>query len=67
MNIEFIKNEDFKGSIHFEAPPFNAGYTLCGLTLDQDDRTCGDYRLTHKKVNCEICKGIVDYCITLKK
>lgn len=66
MNIEFTKNEDFKGSIHFEAPSFTAGYTLCGLTLDMDQATCGDYKMTNKKVNCKHCKEIVKHCKTLK-
>lgn len=41
-------------------------YTLCGITLDGDTATAGDYTPTNEKVNCRDCISIVKYCQKLK-
>ncbi|MDD3875510.1 MAG: hypothetical protein PHT69_02755 [Bacteroidales bacterium] len=66
--IKFLGNGDemFKGEIHFSAPSGN-DYTLCGLTLDMDTKTCGDFENTSEKVNCTKCQEIVDYCKSIRK
>jgi hypothetical protein len=65
--IEFIGNGDpyFQGSVHFKG--LENDYTLCGLTMDKDPITTGDYKYSNKKVNCPDCKNIVDYCKSIKK
>tara|TARA_Y100000758_G_C15909829_1_gene370994 strand:- start:207 stop:425 length:219 start_codon:yes stop_codon:yes gene_type:complete len=65
--IEFIGNGDphFEGSTHFKGQ--RSDYTLCGLTMDGDVMTTGDYKATNKKVNCSSCQEIVDYCKSIKK
>lgn len=66
--IKFLGNGDemFKDEIHFSAPNGN-DYTLCGLTLDMDGITCGDYENTNEKINCRNCQEIVDYCKPIRK
>jgi hypothetical protein len=66
--IKFFGNGDeiFKGEVHLVAPKGN-DYTLCGLTLDMDGRTTGDYQETTEKVNCPNCQKIVDYCKSIKR
>jgi len=41
-------------------------YTLCGITLDGDTATAGDYEATNEKVNCSDCIAIVKYSKTIK-
>ena len=55
---------DFKGRVCFTGCIHD--YTLCGITLDGDNFTAGDYNATTDKVNCSDCIAIVKYCKTLK-
>ena len=66
--IKFIGNGDidFKNEIHFIAPAGN-DYTLCGLTLDGDILTCGEFKSTNEKVNCINCQEIIDFSKKIKK
>lgn len=41
-------------------------FTLCGLTLDGDPKTCGNYDHTNEKVNCQNCIEIVKDCKKIK-
>ena len=42
-------------------------FTLCGLSLDGDPQTTGEFNLTKEKVNCEQCIGIVLYAKKISK
>ena len=66
--IKFLGNGDemFKDEIHFSGS-VGSDYTLCGLTLDSDEKTCGHFKATTEKVNCIHCQEIVDYCKLIKK
>lgn len=66
--IKFIGNGDerFKNEIHFTSP-IGSDYTLCGLTLDGDPITCGQYEKTNKNVDCKDCQMIVDFSKTIKR
>jgi len=66
--IKFFGNgdDDLKDTVHFVMK--NGGdFTLCGLTLDGDRITCGDYYKTKENVNCNNCRKIVDYCRSIKR
>ena len=60
--IKFVGNGDevFKDGIHFTSP-VGSDYTLCGLTLDGDPMTCGQYEKTNKNVDCKDCQEIIDF------
>jgi hypothetical protein len=66
--IKFVGNGDeiFKNEIHFTSP-IGSDYTLCGLTLDGDPNTCGQYEKTNKNVDCKDCQMIVDFSKNIKK
>jgi hypothetical protein len=40
-------------------------YTLCGITLDGDEKTAGGY-VSAKKLNCKECKRIILFCKSIK-
>ena len=65
--IKFIGNADvqFKDEIHFFGTIND--YTLCGLTMDSDEETCGDFVPTKEKVNCNNCISIVNYSKSIKR
>ncbi len=54
------------GEVHFSGGT-NIDYTLCGLTMDGDEKTGGAFDNTNKKVNCPECIGMVEFCKTVKK
>lgn len=57
---------DIDNGVHF--PSTNGGdYTLCGLTLDGDPCTAGDYVETDERVDCDQCIAIVNFCKAIKK
>lgn len=56
-------DEQFKGRVCFTGCIHD--YTLCGITLDGDSGTAGDYNTTKDRVNCCDCIAIVKYCKTL--
>lgn len=58
VDDQFKDRVCFTGSIH--------DYTLCGLTLDGDSSTAGDYNSTKDKVNCSDCISIVRHCRGIK-
>lgn len=41
-------------------------YTLCGITLDGDSKTSGEFDKTNKKVDCDDCKRIVLMCKNIR-
>lgn len=45
--------------IHFVG--LGSDYTLCGITLDGDPSTAGDFDSTTKKVGCKQCIEIVEF------
>lgn len=51
--------------VHFIGPIQD--YTLCQLTMDGDTETAGGYHYTDKKVDCEFCIRIIEYCKKIKK
>lgn len=57
-------DEQFKNRICFVGCIHD--YTLCGITLDGDTGTAGDYVSTNQKVNCTDCIAIVKYCKKIK-
>ena len=67
-HIKFIGNGDgvIDNGVHFPAANGD-DYTLCGITLDHDPFTAGDYVSTSKKVDCEQCIGIVEFGKKIKK
>lgn len=42
-------------------------YTLCGITMDLDTDTAGGFNDTTKKVDCEQCIRIINYCKSISK
>lgn len=55
-----------KKEIHYNSPIQSGEYSLCGHDLCGDD--FGGWKegeLTDKKVNCEDCLAIVQYCKTI--
>jgi hypothetical protein len=65
--IQFIglgDGENDSGT-HFVGPI--SDYTLCGLTLDGDELTAGDFKETNNKVDCKQCVDIVKFCQMIKK
>lgn len=56
---EFKDRVCFQGSIQ--------DYTLCGITLDGDTGTAGDFNITNDRVNCLDCLSIVRLCKTIKR
>lgn len=67
-HIKFLGTGDgvVDSGIHFPAPGGN-DFTLCGLTLDEDPLTAGDYKETMEKVDCEYCIQIVEFCKKISK
>lgn len=65
--VKFFLNTDFEPipEIHFTSTIND--YTLCGLTMDRDDKTAGDYEPTKEKVNCKYCIEIVEECKKIDK
>jgi len=63
--IKFLRTEHGEPAVHFTCPIND--YTLCGLTLDGDDKTLGDYEPTNDKVDCEHCITIVKLCKSIKQ
>lgn len=62
--IEFIGNGDgvVDNGVHFVSQNYPAhDYTLCGLSLDGDENTTGEFNFTKKKVDCKYCIGIIKY------
>lgn len=57
-------DKEFKGRVCFAGCIHD--YTLCGITLDGDSETAGDYNTTDEKVNCRDCISIIQYCKSLK-
>lgn len=66
--IKFLGNgdADFKNSVHFTGAT-GGDFTLCGLTLDGDTVTTGDFKPTKDKVSCRDCQEIVTYCKSIRK
>lgn len=43
--------------------PDGSGYTLCGLSLDNDEETTGTHKVVEsKKITCPDCKKIIKFC-----
>jgi len=42
-------------------------YTLCGVTLDGDERTAGTYELKEGKITCPYCVGIILFCKSINR
>ena len=64
MIIRF-KNEEFKDSGN-HAVGTQSDYTLCGLSMDNDSETTGEYDYVNEKITCEQCLEIIRYCRKLK-
>ena len=71
--VEFIGNgeDDFgnrqPGVIHLQGSACQSDYTLCGITLDNDEKTAGHNRAVHKQaITCGNCAQIIDYCKGVK-
>lgn len=45
---------------------WNMDYTLCGVTLDGDPLTAGEFSYTNKKVNCKNCIQLIRICKSIK-
>lgn len=56
---------EFKNRVCFTGPIQD--YTLCGITLDGDSGTAGDFNATNDKCNCYDCLRIVNLCKSIKK
>lgn len=58
------------GVIHLGGAACQADYTLCGITLDGDPLTAGNFKNANKKVvTCESCIQIINECkgVRIKK
>ena len=64
MNIRF-KNEEFKDTGN-HAVGVVSDYTLCGLSMDGDTETTGEYDNVSEKITCEQCLEIIRYCRKIK-
>ena len=66
--IKFIGNGDgiVDRDVHFASPLAN-DFTLCGLTMDGDKETTGDFIETKDRVNCGDCSTTVLFCKKVKK
>jgi ribosomal protein L33 len=62
--IKFVGTEHNLPLVHFKG--VISDYTLCGITMDCDPKTGGDYFSTKEKVNCVQCINIVKFCKTIK-
>lgn len=49
-------NED----IHYTSPITD--HTLCGLTMDGDSATCGDFEIVTGRITCSQCLEIIRHC-----
>ncbi len=68
IKIKFIgngKEEMDYTLVHFDDNIMD--FTLCGITLDGDNKTAGEYELVKGKVTCKDCINIVDFCKGIKK
>lgn len=67
-HIKFIGNGDgvVDNGVHFPAA-HGDDYTLCGLTMDGDPDTAGDYIETKEKVDCDMCIAIIHFAKKVKK
>jgi len=66
--IKFIGNGDgvVDNGVHFESAS-SGDFTLCGLTMDRDKATTGDFIETNERVTCSDCSSIVNFCKKIKK
>ena len=64
MNIHF-KNKEFKDSGN-HAVGTQSDYTLCGLSMDNDPETTGEYDHVNEKITCKQCLEIIRYCRKIK-
>jgi hypothetical protein len=66
--IKFIENGDgvVDSDIHFASPLVN-DFTLCGLSMDGDRSTTGDFVETNERVDCSDCSTIVSFGKKVKK
>lgn len=37
-------------------------YTLCGITMDGDEKTAGPYKVKRGRINCPRCIEIIKFC-----
>jgi hypothetical protein len=67
--IRFLNNgENYEvpNITHIESV-LGCDYTLCGVTLDQDDKTAGDYKSVEAdKITCPDCVALIKLCQGLK-
>jgi len=72
MNIKFNGDgRDYKGGLAHDSDLVHADgaiqdYTLCGLTLDGDSATCGDWKTTREKITCSQCIDIIKHCKSIR-
>lgn len=63
--IRFLGNGDEDvddpSIMHMDGPG-GCDFTLCGITLDRDSQTAGDYELVNGKVTCPQCVAIIKHC-----
>ncbi len=71
--IEFIGNGESDlevcqpGVIHLQGAACQSDFTLCGVTLDNDEMTAGHNREVHKQpITCESCTQIINHCKGVK-
>lgn len=57
--------EENEGTVHFQG--VHTDHTLCGDSLDHDDKTVGSHFFTDHKVNCKLCIQIVEFCKSIRK
>ena len=51
------------GIFHADAGWGGDDFTLCGITLDGDEETAGDFRgVGGEKINCPVCLDIIQFC-----
>ncbi len=66
-HIKFMgAGEDDNAGLICAEGPIN-DLTVCGYTLDGDDKTAGGYIVTSEKINCPQCIQIINYCKSIKK
>lgn len=58
--IVFVRDELGDVYKHITHPWMD--YTLCGITMDGDEKTAGSYVVKRGRINCPRCIEIIKYC-----
>lgn len=65
--IEFIGNgvddtELCSPGVYHSFGVIGGDFTLCGISLDNDTGTIGEYHTVNSKINCPLCIAVIEFC-----